>query len=220
MRWLWAFLLAFTSLQSREKKTLEHLVYEIRDPATDRKPFRKALEKIGEYIALDIKSELVQKTHQIETLTGEAAVHEFSDEAPVLVTILRAGLPLCYGAQKVFPSSEVGFIAMSRNEETLIADVSYIALPDVRDRSVIIVDTMIATAGSLLNAVKILEERQAKQIIILGAIAAQYGMDQIAAYNPNIKVFVATVDPLLNDKGYIVPGLGDAGDRCFGPKVQ
>lgn len=216
MKWL-LFLLACTSLHC---KYLDHLVYEIRDPKTGPKLFRESLEKIGEYLALEIQNELSKKTQSISTLTGATAEHELCDEKPVLVTILRAGLPLCSGVQKVFSTSDVGFITMSRNEETLISDVSYIALPDVKDKTVIIVDTMIATGGSVLQAIKIIEHCRPKKILVLGAIAARYGVAQVAKYNPNIKMFVAAVDPLLNEKGYIVPGLGDAGDRAFGEKFN
>lgn len=213
-----ALLLALSPLQSKERKFLEHLLYEIRDPATGPKQFRESLEKIGEYLALEIREELEHKTRSIKTLTGETSEHDLCDEKPVIITILRAGLPLCAGVQKVFPSSEVGFITMSRNEETLISDVSYIALPNVKDRCVIIADTMIATGGSILKAIKIVEQCNPKKIMVLGAIAARYGMAKIAAYRPDIKTYVAAVDPLLNDRGYIVPGLGDAGDRAFGEK--
>jgi uracil phosphoribosyltransferase len=219
MKWLAiALLLAISTVQCKERRVLEHLVYEIRDPSTGPKLFRDTLEKIGEYLALDIQEELSQKPKSIKTLSGMSATHDLCDEKPVIVTILRAGLPLCAGVQKVFPASEVGFITMSRNEETLISDVSYIALPNVKDRTVIIADTMIATGGSILKAIKIIEQCKPKKIVVLGAIAAKYGLAQIADHDSSIKVFVAAVDPLLDERGYIVPGLGDAGDRAFGEK--
>jgi uracil phosphoribosyltransferase len=219
MKWLALLLiLNLSTLECKQRRGLEHLVYEIRDPMTGPKLFRESLEKIGEYLALEVQEDLTKKTQSIKTLLGETATHDLCDEKPVIVTILRAGLPLCSGVQKVFPVSEVGFITMSRNEETLISDVSYVALPNVKGRCVIIADTMIATAGSVIKAIKIVEQCNPKKIVVVGAIAAKYGLSKIAEYNPDIKVYVAAIDPLLDHRGYIVPGLGDAGDRAYGEK--
>lgn len=199
---------------------LSELVYEIRNPQTDSARFREALEKIGENLALNVLEELDIKEVTIQTLTGAEANHILVDEVPVLVTILRAGLPLNAGVQKIFPLAEVGFLAMARNEETLKADVSYVALPDLRGKSVIISDTMLATGGSLLDAIQIVEQRSPRRIFIIAAIASKAGIERISKYNPAIQIFAAAIDPSLNDKGYIIPGLGDAGDRSYGSKQK
>jgi uracil phosphoribosyltransferase len=146
------------------------------------------------------------------------ATHALVDETPVLVTILRAGLPLNNGVQKVFPNSEVGFLAMSRNEETLKAKVDYIAIPNLKDRTVMITDTMLATGGSMVDAIQIIEKYEPKKIYVISAIASAPGIKRVLQYNPNVKIFAAVTDPTLNSKGYIMPGLGDAGDRAFGKK--
>lgn len=212
-----AFLLVGATLFG-QSQALSQLVYEIRNPSTDSFHFRQALEKIGEHLAREVLEELDTKETAIQTLTGVEAKHTLVDEMPILVTILRAGLPLNAGVQKVFPNAEVGFLAMARNEETLKASVDYVALPDLKDRSIIIVDTMIGTAGSMLNAIRIVEQCGPKRIFVIAGIAAQAGIDRILAYNPKIKIFAAAVDPALNEKGYIIPGLGDAGDRSYGVK--
>ncbi len=199
-------------------QALNQLVYEIRDPKTDAAHFRQAVEKIGEYLALDVLEELNKQEISVETLTGAKASHFLVNEVPVLITILRAGLPLNYGVHRVFPNAEVGFFAMSRNEETLQPLVEYVSLPDLKDRTVILSDTMLATGNSLVGALKILEPFEPKQIYILAAIASQPGIDRIHSYNPNIKIIAAAIDPELNENGYICPGLGDAGDRSFGEK--
>ncbi|NNM43970.1 MAG: uracil phosphoribosyltransferase [Chlamydiae bacterium] len=149
---------------------------------------------------------------------GSTASHALCAEKPVLITILRAGLPLCYGVHKIFSDSEVGYLGMARNEETLQPKTDYIAIPNVRDKCVIIIDTMIATGGSILDAIRIVEKQGPKKIIVIGAIAAEAGIAKIVEYNPNIKIYAAAIDPQLNEKGYIIPGLGDAGDRCYGQK--
>jgi len=187
-------------------QALSELVYEIRNPQTDSASFRQALEKIGENLALKVLEELDTKEVTIQTLTGTEAKHVVVDEIPVLVTILRAGLPLNTGVHKVFQNAKVGFLAMSRNEVTLKADVDYVALPDLEGKSVIISDTMLATGGSLLDAIQIVEQRSPRRIFVIAAIASKQGIERISKYNPTIKIFAAAIDPSLNDKGYIIPG--------------
>jgi uracil phosphoribosyltransferase len=201
-----------------QSQALQQLVYEIRNPQTDAAQFRKSLESIGEYLALEALEELPLESRSITTLTGKEASHFLLSKQPVLVTILRAGLPLNSGVHKVFPLAEVGFLAMARNEETLAAETSYIVLPDIQDRFVILSDTMLATGGSIIDALAILKKHNPKAIFIITAIAAQKGIDRVLEKFPEVKIFSAAVDPLLNEKGYIVPGLGDAGDRCYGKK--
>lgn len=213
-------LILMASALFSQPQALSERVFEIRNPSTDAAHFRIALEKIGETLAMDVLEELHTEEVSIQTLTGTEAKHALVDETPVLVTILRAGLPLNEGVLKVFPNAEVGFLAMSRNEDTLKADVGYIALPNVKGKTVILSDTMLATGGSILDAIHILEARGAGKIFVVSAIASKPGIDRITAYNPNIKIFAAAVDPSLNDKGYIIPGLGDAGDRSFGMKCE
>ena len=203
-----------------DRRALSHLVHEIRDPNTDPKHFRAALEKIGEYLALEVLQDLNSTKVEIQTLTGGKAVHVLCDEDPVLITILRGGVPMLIGMQEIFPNSEAGFIGMARNEETLQADVSYIGIPEVKNKCVIIADTMLATGGSMLDAIKIVEKQGPRQIILVCAIAAKDGIGRILDSNPKIKIYAAAIDPKLNEKGYIIPGLGDAGDRCYGQKDE
>jgi len=208
----------FADPAKKSRIALSERVYEIRNPKTDSYHFRKALHKIGEYLALDVMDELQTKKEQIKTLTDVEAVHELCAEDPVLITILRAGVPLFLGMQKVFQNAPAGFIGMSRNEETLMAKTEYIGIPDVSNKTVVIIDTMIATGGSMIDAIKIVQARHPKKIFVVGAIASKKGIDAIYSYDPAIKIFTAQVDDTLNEKGYIVPGLGDAGDRAYGKK--
>ncbi|NGX53244.1 MAG: Uracil phosphoribosyltransferase [Candidatus Anoxychlamydiales bacterium] len=213
------FFIQIISVSLFSNPILESLVYKIRDPDTDKKEFREYLEKIGEYVAIDVAKDLNTKKQNIETVMQVKAEHNFVDEEIVLVTILRAGLPLFNGVFKVFPEAEAGFFAMQRNEKTLKASVDYVALPPIDNKTVIIADTMLATGGSMLDAIKIVEKRNPKKIILISAIAAQEGIDNILKHNPDIEIYPAYVDPILNEVGYIVPGLGDAGDRCYGNKI-
>ena len=201
-----------------EKNALHHLVHTIRDPQTDAPHFRSALNKIGEYLAVEALQAIQVKEVEVQTLTNAAAKHLICEEKPVLVTIMRAGLPLLAGVQEVFPSSDVGFLGTMRDEKTLEPKTTYVALPEIEGKCVIIVDTMLATGGSILDAIKIVEKKNPREIIIISAIAAEDGIKRILSHNPSIKIFAAAIDPILNEKGYIVPGLGDAGDRSFGEK--
>lgn len=203
-----------------QTQALSQLVYEIRNPQTHSADFRQALEKIGEYLALNVLQELSTQETSIQTVTGAEATHLLVNETPVLVTILRAGLPLNSGVHRVFPEAQVGFLAMSRNEETLKAKVEYVALPCLKGQTVILSDTMLATGGSLIDAIRIIEQYGPKRIIVIAAIASEPGIARIQAYSPKIKIFSAAIDPALNDKGYIIPGLGDAGDRSYGEKCK
>lgn len=204
----------------KDRLAISQLVHVLRDPQTDSKHFRAALEKIGEYLALEVLQELNRKRVEIKTLTGGVASNHLLAEKPILVTILRGGIPLLIGMQEIFPDSEVGFLGMARDEKTLKATTSYIEIPKIENRTVIVADTMVATAGSALDAIKIIEKYRPKEIIFVCAIAAKDGLAKITEYNPAIKVYAAVIDPLLNEKGYIVPGLGDAGDRSYGEKYQ
>lgn len=196
----------------------DQLIFDIRNPKTAPSKFRDSLESIGEYLALDVVAALPKKEVCVQTMTGENSTHFLPDEIPILVTILRAGLPLHIGIQKIFSDSEVGFFAISRNEETLESKIEYISLPDLRDRYVILSDTMLATGGSILNAIRAIQNYNPKKIFLITALASRPGLDRLSQEYPEIAIFTGTIDPNVNDRGYIVPGLGDAGDRSYGEK--
>ncbi len=212
--------LFFSMKAVAQNQAIDQLVYEIRTPQTDAFHFREALSKIGEYLALNVVEELSTKEVAIETLTGKIANHHLIDKSPVLITILRAGLPLNAGVQRVFPNSEVGFIAMSRNEKTLKAKVDYIGIPCLKNRSVILSDTMLGTGGSIMDAIAIMQKYEPKKIYVIAAVASLQGIARILESYPEVTIFTAVTDPDLNDKGYIIPGLGDAGDRAYGNKCH
>jgi len=201
-----------------ETQALSELIYQIRDPKTDAPHFRESLKSIGRCMAYQVLEHLPTKTSSIETLTGEIATHSVLAENPVLVTILRAGLPLNDGVSEVFPHAEIGFLGTARNEETLEAETTYVALPNLKDRYVILSDTMLGTGGSLINAIEILNKHGPKKIFVICAIASKEGVKNVLDAYPSASLFPAAVDPVLNEQGYIIPGLGDAGDRAYGRK--
>jgi uracil phosphoribosyltransferase len=199
---------------------MESLIYKIRDPMTQKKVFRESLEKIGELLAIEVLEDLECYESKIETLTNEIATHSLLVENPVLITILRAGLPLNQGVMTVFPEADVGFIAMARNEKTLKSNTSYTAFPELENKIVIVTDTMLATGGSLIDAINMIKAKNPSRIYVLAAMASKPGLDRILKACPYVKIIAACVDPALNEKGFIIPGLGDAGDRAFGKKNE
>jgi len=199
---------------------MERLVYKIRDPNTRNEDFRNALEKIGEYIGLEIARELQTERKTITTILSREAEHHLLKESPTLITILRAGIPLYNGLHRAFPESETGFIGAMRDEKTLKSNISYCALPDIKDKIVILADTMLATGGSLIDCTELIRQRSPRKIILASVISSQQGIKRINDYDSKIKVYAAAIDSELNERGYIVPGLGDAGDRSFGEKID
>lgn len=201
-------------------QAIHELVYQIRNPQTEPAVFRKSLKKIGEYLALEVLEKLDKKETVVETLLGTKAHHLLVDESPVLVTILRAGLALNDGVQEVFPHSEVGFLGIAHDEGTSNSQVYYVALPALKGKTVILADTMLGTGNTLSDAIRLLKEKEPRRIFVISAMAAKQGVERLNKDYPDVQIFVAAVDPILNAKGFIVPGLGDAGDRSFGKKKR
>lgn len=211
---------SLTSAEDRFKDPmLENYLYKLRDPQTKRKEFREILEKTGEYLAIEISNELEKKIVSVRTLNDVETVHRIVKEDPILITVLRAGLPLHKGFLNIFPNAECGFLAAKRDEVTAQAKIFYQAIPDIKDKDVILIDSMIATGGSILECLNILQLYQPKHIFIAGVFVTKFSKNVILKKYPEVKIFPAITDPCLNDKYYIVPGCGDAGDRCYGEKV-
>lgn len=217
--WIAALFLPLAGF-SNPNPAISQLLYEIRKPETGPKEFRESLEKIGEYLAFEVATGLRTQTAEVTTLTGGTAAHSLCGETPVLVTLLRAGVPLCAGVEKIFSDSPVGFIGIARNEETLLPEHNYVSLPEIEGRTVIVIDTMLATGGSFLSAIEIVKPYRPARIILIAAIAAEPGIAKIRSLYPDLEIHAAGIDPILNGKGYIVPGLGDAGDRAYGAKMK
>ena len=145
--------------------------------------------------------------------------YKVPEESVAIVPILRAGLGMVNGVHKVFPTAKVGHIGMYRNEETLEPQEYYCKLPEgIEHKTVFLVDPMLATGGSACDALNALKKRGCKNIKFMAIIAAPQGVENVAKSHPDVPVYVSTLDRCLNENGYILPGLGDAGDRLFGTK--
>lgn len=200
-------------------------VAELRDVQiqTDRMRFRRNLERIGEIAAYEISKVLDYEEKEVQTPLG-ISVCDVLKEQPVLATILRAGLPLHQGLLNYFDKADNAFISAYRKHQrdgSFEISLEYVSCPELENRVVIISDPMLATGSSLVKTIQYLrEEGHPREIHIVVAIACTVGIEYVLRSEPNVKLWCGAIDEELTAKGYIVPGLGDAGDLAFGVKVQ
>ena len=204
---------------------LNHFISEIRDVKIqkDSMRFRRNIERIGEILSYEMSRELEFETNNVQTPLGLKDVPCVSEKL-VLCSVLRAGLPLHQGVLNYFDQIENAFISAYRHHTTaedFEIKVEYLASPSLEGKTLILADPMLATGSSLVAVQKALNKMgTVKQIHLVSVIAAQEGIDYVSEHFPeNSHLWVATVDPELNSKGYIIPGLGDAGDLAFGNKL-
>jgi uracil phosphoribosyltransferase len=185
--------------------------------------FRRNLERIGEIAAYEISRQLAYETKDVQTPLGIAATKVLKEQ-PVLATILRAGLPLHQGLLNFFDKADNAFISAYRKHNldgSFEISLDYISCPELENRVVIISDPMLATGASLVKTIQYLrEEGHPSEMHVVAAIACTVGIEYVQRTEPNVKIWCGAIDEELTAKGYIVPGLGDAGDLAFGTKVQ
>jgi uracil phosphoribosyltransferase len=210
---------------SQHYSLLSDWISEIRDEEIqkDRMRFRRNLERIGEVAAYEISKTLVFEEKETQTPLG-IAVSKALKEQPVLATILRAGLPLHQGLLHFFDKADNAFISAFRKHNrdgSFEISLDYVSCPELEDRVVIISDPMLATGSSLVKTIQFLrEEGKPSEIHIVAAIACTVGIEYVKRSEPTCRIWCGAIDDELTAKGYIVPGLGDAGDLAFGAKVQ
>ena len=199
---------------------IKHKIAILRDEKTSMKEFRELIEEITTLMTFEcLKEGVPTTTREVKTPLEVCTQEVVKDNAIVVVPILRAGLGMVNGIHVLFPSARVGHIGMYRNEETLEPCEYYCKLPDgIEDKLVLVVDPMLATGGSAIDAISLLKKRGCKNIKFMAVIGAPEGVSRVAEAHPDVEIFVSTLDRCLNENGYILPGLGDAGDRLFGTK--
>ena len=198
---------------------IKHKVAILRDKKTGMKEFRELVEEITTMMTYESMRDVELVPVQVETPLETVTQYKVPDESIAIVPILRAGLGMVNGVHKVFPTARVGHIGMYRNEETLQPCEYYCKLPEgIENKTVFLVDPMLATGGSACDALDALKKRGCKKIKFMAIIAAPVGVETVAKAHPDVPVYVSTLDRQLNENGYILPGLGDAGDRLFGTK--
>jgi len=188
----------------------------LRDVNTNCETFRAAISRLSNLIAVKLFADLKLKEIEVETPLEKTKGYKLAQEV-VIVPVLRAGLGMVNGFLQVIPDAKVGHIGLERDEETLKPIEYYYKTPDnLIEHEIVLVDPMLATGGSASAAISFLKKRGAKNIIFACLVAAPEGIKKINNEHPDVKIFGAALDRELNDKGYILPGLGDAGDRTFG----
>jgi uracil phosphoribosyltransferase len=188
----------------------------LRDKLTQPEPFRAAVKRLSTVLSVEISRNFKLSTFKIETPLEFADGYKISQDV-VLVPVLRAGLGMVSGFLAILPDARVGHIGLQRDENTLMPVEYYYKTPKNIDvATVILIDPMLATGGSASEAIKFLKKRGAKNIIFACLVAAPEGIIKLGEDHPEVKIYGASLDRELNNKGYILPGLGDAGDRTFG----
>ena len=196
-----------------------HKMTILRDKNTSVKDFREIVSEIGMLITYEATRDLPLTEKEVETPICSTTAPTLKGKKFAVVPILRAGLGLVDGVLRMVPSARVGHIGMFRDEETLEPHVYFCKLPkDVAERDIMVVDPMLATGGSAEAAISALKERGCSNIKLMVLVAAPEGIARIQSVHPDVNIYCGTVDQGLNERGYIVPGLGDAGDRIFGTK--
>jgi len=198
---------------------IKHKLTMIRDKNTGTNEFRAIIEEIAMLIGYEALRDLELDEIEIETPIEKAMCPVIAGKKPAIVPILRAGLGMVGGLLKLMPAAKVGHIGMYRDEETFEPHEYFCKLPSpIEQRRIYVVDPMLATGGSAVEAINFIKQRGGKDISFLCVIAAPEGVEKLHAAHPDVKIFVGNLDRQLNEKAYICPGLGDAGDRIFGTK--
>lgn len=198
---------------------IQHKLSVLRDENTSSKVFRELVSEIAMLMCYEATRDLPLEEIEVKTPVAVAKCHRIAGKKLAVVPILRAGLGMVDGMVSMMPNVKVGHIGLFRDPETLQPVKYYFKMPaDIAERDVIVVDPMLATGGSASAAITFLKEAGAKHIKLMSIIGAPEGVDFMQATHTDVDIFVAALDDHLNDHGYIVPGLGDAGDRIFGTK--
>jgi len=198
---------------------IQHKLTYIRDKDTGSKEFRELVEEVAMLMTYEVTRDLPLQDVTVTTPVQEASCKVIAGRKVGFVPILRAGLGMVGGMLKLIPAAKVGHIGLYRDPDTLEPVEYYCKLPtDLTERDLIVIDPMLATGGSASAGIKFLKDRGVKNIKLMCLIAAPEGVERVQQDHPDVDIYVAALDEKLNDHGYIVPGLGDAGDRLYGTK--
>ncbi|QKI89396.1 uracil phosphoribosyltransferase [Thiomicrorhabdus xiamenensis] len=191
------------------------LVNRLRSTRTEASAFKEIIEELSRILIYRALEEIDLQPKQTQTWRGESEYPRINQQDIVLIPIMRAGLPMLDGLYSLLPHAPNGFMAMRRDEVTHEAKFYYDRIPDCSDKTVILLDPMVATGGSLNDAVAVIRERSPRRIISLNIIGAPEGIQRVRERHPELDIYIAQIDECLDENKFIFPGLGDAGDRAF-----
>lgn len=191
------------------------LVNHLRETQSDALRFRHIVQELSRLLAYEALKDQTLKEQTITTWQGEQTFKLIDEEELTFVTILRAGLPMIEAVTALFPKASSGFLAMKRDEDTHQSILYYDRIPECKGKTVVIVDPMVATAGSLTDAISVVKSKLPQRIISLNIIGSPEGMEILKQKHPDVDIFIAKIDKELNENKFIIPGLGDAGDRSY-----
>jgi len=198
---------------------IEHKLAILRNKETGTKEFRELISEIAMFLCYEAMKDAKLEQKEIETPIQKTNVKMLNEDKYAFVPILRAGTGMLEGITTIIPNAKIGHIGMYRNEETLKPVKYYFKVPkDIKNREVLILDPMLATGGSGCDAIQMIKQEGVEKIKFLCVIAAPEGIKKMQEEHPDVEIYCAKIDEKLNEIGYIVPGLGDAGDRIFGTK--
>ena len=208
-----------TKVSVMDHPLIQHKLGYIRDKNTSTKEFRELVDEVGMLMAYEITRELSLEDVEVETPIGPTIAKRLSGKKICLVPILRAGLGMTEGIHKLIPSARVGHIGLYRDPETLEAVEYYAKFPsDIEERDILVIDPMPATGASAIEAISAIKKRGATKIRFICLIAAPEGVKALEEAHPDVDIYIGALDEKLDENSYIIPGLGDAGDRLFGTK--
>lgn len=191
------------------------LITYLRDTKSDAIRFRHTVAELTKQLVYEALKELPLVKKKIATWQGESSFGVVDESNIVVVTVLRAGLPMLDSVMELLPEISAGFLAIKRDEKTHKSKLYYDRLPNCKDKIIILVDPMVATGGSMCDAIEIIKSREPLKIITLNIIASPEGLAVVSSTYPDVDIYIAQIDEKLNDDKYIIPGLGDAGDRAY-----
>lgn len=191
------------------------LVTHLRDQRRDAIRFRHTIAELTKQLVYEALKDFPLIEKEIVPWQGSGCFSTIDEDSIVVVTVLRAGMPMLDSVMELLPNAVAGFLAMKRDETTHESKLYYDRLPDCKDKNILLVDPMVATGGSLIDALELIKSRGPKSIMTLNIIGSPEGLEKVASANPDIDMYIAQIDDKLDENKYIIPGLGDAGDRAY-----
>jgi len=196
---------------------VKHKISLLREDTIEVKHFRELTNELGAMLTMEATANFALADTTIDCWSGTISVPKLSNKQPTLVPILRAGLGMLNGSLSILPCAKISVVGIQRNEETLAPESYYENIvDDINERTAIVIDPMLATGGSAIAAINMLKHSGCKHIIALFLVAAPEGIDALITAHPDVNIHIGAIDKKLNENGYILPGLGDAGDKIFG----